>query len=466
MDHGVARRLRSARCVHPDPHAGRRRWAGAVDVRRRVRRRRLLARAEGAVPPVGLRRGAPVAAVRGGRRLLRGRVLLPAPVIDPGHGDDGVEPGSRLDLRRPRVPLDPGVHARRLAQARQQEQRSGSQVLPPRGVRLGSDALRHVVAVRRDRHDGPRRHQRELAGRWDLVGVRAGDRVRADRLRVQDLGGALPPVGTRHLSRCPDAHHRLPVGRVEGGGLRRHRDVAVRRVPDGRRHLAAVHRRDGCAHHDVRQPRGVAPDEHRADARLQLDQPGRVHPDAAGGRGDGPRQGRHPTADRHGHLPDRLRRDEPGCVRGGHRGQPQDAQRRDLELRRADELLAGAGDVDDDLHRVARRDTAARRVDREVLRLQGRDLGRDHVGLRAGGDRSGQLGDRVRLLRHRPQRDVDEAHAGRRHHAHPHADLADGRTRHLHCGDDPARGAPRRRDALRRPLRRSPERSSPDAVHE
>ena len=33
--------------------------------------------------------------------------------------------------------------------------------------------------------------------------VRAGDRVRPDRLRVQDLGGALPPVGTRHLSRAP-----------------------------------------------------------------------------------------------------------------------------------------------------------------------------------------------------------------------------------------------------------------------
>ena len=55
-----------------------------------VRRRRLLARVEGAVPPVGLRRGAPVAAVRGGRRLLRRRVLLLLSSIL-AHGD-GVEP--------------------------------------------------------------------------------------------------------------------------------------------------------------------------------------------------------------------------------------------------------------------------------------------------------------------------------------------------------------------------------------
>ena len=42
------------------------------------------------------------------------------------------------------------------------------------------------------------------------------------------------------------------------------------------------------------------------------------------------------------------------------------------------------GDADDDLHRAARRNSAARRVDRKVLRFKAVDLGRDHVGLRTG----------------------------------------------------------------------------------
>ena len=53
------------------------------------------------------------------------------------------------DLRRPRVAVDPRLHARRVAQARPEEQRGGREVLPARRVRLGRDALRHEPALRR-----------------------------------------------------------------------------------------------------------------------------------------------------------------------------------------------------------------------------------------------------------------------------------------------------------------------------
>ena len=55
------------------------------------------------------------------------------------------------DLRRPRAALDPGLHARRLAQARPPRQRGRREVLPDGRVRLGRDALRHVAALRRSR---------------------------------------------------------------------------------------------------------------------------------------------------------------------------------------------------------------------------------------------------------------------------------------------------------------------------
>ena len=90
-------------------------------------------------------------------RLLRGRVLHAAALLDPRHGRDRVVTRPRLAVRRARAAVDPRLHARRVAQARPQEQRSGHEVLPARRVRLGRDALRHVAALRRHRLDAARR---------------------------------------------------------------------------------------------------------------------------------------------------------------------------------------------------------------------------------------------------------------------------------------------------------------------
>ena len=64
-------------------------------------------------------------------------------------------------LRGPGVPVDPGLHAGGVAQARREEQRGRRQVLPARGVRVGRDALRHVAVLRRHQHHAARRDQPE-----------------------------------------------------------------------------------------------------------------------------------------------------------------------------------------------------------------------------------------------------------------------------------------------------------------
>ena len=77
----------------PGAHAGRRRRRPR-DVRRRLHRRQLRARAQGDVPAVGLRRRAAVHQLHRRGRLRRGRVLLPAAVVAPRHGRDGVAPAT------------------------------------------------------------------------------------------------------------------------------------------------------------------------------------------------------------------------------------------------------------------------------------------------------------------------------------------------------------------------------------
>ena len=62
---------------------------------------------------------------------------------------DGVEPRPRRHLRRPRAAVDPGLHARHVAQARPQVERGRAEVLPDGRVRHGGDALRHVADLRR-----------------------------------------------------------------------------------------------------------------------------------------------------------------------------------------------------------------------------------------------------------------------------------------------------------------------------
>ena len=53
----------------------------------------------------------------------------------------------------------------------------------------------------------------------------AGRRVHHRRLRLQGLGRAVPHLGARHLRGRADARHRVPVGGVEGGRLRRAADA-------------------------------------------------------------------------------------------------------------------------------------------------------------------------------------------------------------------------------------------------
>ena len=85
-------------------------------------------------------------------------------------------PRPGLAVHRARAAVDPRVHARRLAQARPQEQRGGDEVLPARRVRLGRDALRDVAALRRHRH------RRLLAAIGEKIGVGI-DRSRSPRSR-------------------------------------------------------------------------------------------------------------------------------------------------------------------------------------------------------------------------------------------------------------------------------------------
>ncbi len=78
---GVARPRRHRLARVDDPGADpRHRRCRPGDVRRRLRGRRLLARAQGAVPALGLHRGAAVDQLHRRGRLLGGRVLLPAPL--------------------------------------------------------------------------------------------------------------------------------------------------------------------------------------------------------------------------------------------------------------------------------------------------------------------------------------------------------------------------------------------------
>ena len=117
------------------------------------------------------------------------------------------------------------IPAYMLAAWRKRDRKSneaGRQVLPARRVRLRGAAVRHEPAVRRHRLDAAHRHRRRDQPTGDLTGLEVvGDRVRHRRLRVQGLGRAVPHLGARHLRGRADAGHRVLVGGLEGGRLRR-----------------------------------------------------------------------------------------------------------------------------------------------------------------------------------------------------------------------------------------------------
>ncbi len=129
-------------------------------VRRCLRRRRLLADAQGHVPRDRLRRRVAVHPLHRRRRLLGERVLRDAGGVAARHGRHGQRPRPHHHLRGPRAAVDPRLPAGHVAQARPAQERSRPQVLPDGCVRIGHHAVRHVARVRGGRVDQADRHQR------------------------------------------------------------------------------------------------------------------------------------------------------------------------------------------------------------------------------------------------------------------------------------------------------------------
>ena len=84
-------------------------------------------------------------------RLLPGRVLRPAAHVAARHDGHGVVARPGLDLRRARDDHDPGVRARRLAQARPGVNEAAMKYFLIGVFVLRGDALRHVADLRRHR---------------------------------------------------------------------------------------------------------------------------------------------------------------------------------------------------------------------------------------------------------------------------------------------------------------------------
>ena len=109
-------------------------------------------------------------------------------------------------------------------------------------------------------------------------------------LRLQDRGGAVPHVGAGRLPGRADPGDRVPLGRLEGGGLRAADPLLLSRAlaAGARRALAARWAastgRSSCwcicdGDHDARQPRGAQPAEREAPARLLEHRARRLHAD-------------------------------------------------------------------------------------------------------------------------------------------------------------------------------------------
>jgi len=97
-----------------------------------------------------------------------------------------------------------------------------------------------------------------------------------------------------------------------------------------------------------------------------------------------------------------------------YRGHAQDAQRGDQQYGRDAVLRARPDRVDDVFPRLAGRHSTIRRVVRQAERFPLRARGRHDARLHNRDHRCGQHRHRVRLLRQRDARDVDEAHPARR----------------------------------------------------
>ena len=186
--------------------------------------------AQGAVPHRRVRGRPAVDELHRRGRLLGGRVLPADPVLGARHDGHGLGARPRHDLRRARAAVDPGLHARRVAQARPEGQRSRPEVLPDGCVRLGDHAVRHVAALRVQPAAPSWRTSASSTSPWPEPRpfVTLGIVFVHHRLRLQGLGGAVPHVGTRHLRGRAHPGHRVPGRRVEGRRVRGPADPGLR----------------------------------------------------------------------------------------------------------------------------------------------------------------------------------------------------------------------------------------------
>ena len=189
-------------------------------------------------------------------------------------------------LRRPRAAVDPGLHARHVAQARPQVERGGAEVLPDGRLRHGGDALRHVADLRRHRRartSPPSATSGALANRCRsspsaIVFVIVGFAFKVSAVPFHTWApdtyeGAPTPI-TAFLSVASKAAGFVAIASLCLVGFWR---------PGGGVAAAVLGPLGGVD--DRRQPHRPAPDEHRAAVRLLVDRPGRLHPRPAGGGG-------------------------------------------------------------------------------------------------------------------------------------------------------------------------------------
>ena len=168
---------------------------------------------------------------------------------------------------------------------RPQVGRSGAQVLPVRRDRIGGHALRHVAALRRDRHDRPGRHRERARGQHP---GRPGLADRARRSSCCWPASASRPAWCRSTSgrptptkaRRPRSPRSCPPPPRPPGFA-----ILMRVFLDALAAASAVAQwidpagRGLGPDDDARQPDRPAADQHQAPAGLLVDRAGRLHPD-------------------------------------------------------------------------------------------------------------------------------------------------------------------------------------------
>ena len=408
---GDAHRLRPARRVHPDRHARRRSattcarcsTAATSSTTSRSSSRRCSCSTAYVVVLMSQ-----TELEEGG--YYQGEFYVLLLVQRARHGDDGVEPRPRQRVRRPRAAVDPRLHARRLAQARPQEQRGRRQVLPARRVRQRRAAVRDEPAVRRHRHDAswptsaPRSadgdlHRRSRSSAIVFVIAGFGFKVSAVPFHTwapDTYEGAPTPV-TAFLSVASKAAGFVALILVIFLAFPTADDVYGPLIWV----LAALTMTVGNVL-ALRQTNIV-----RMLAYSSVSQGGFIlMPLAFVGTGDAGAIG---AARPSSSTCSIYAFTNLGAFAVVIAVSPQDPQRRDLLVRRADQLRPGPGRADDDLPRLARRRPAARRLDRQVQRRSGPCSTPARRGAYvAGRDRRRQHRDRRRLLHAGDARDVDE----------------------------------------------------------